>query len=98
MKLDAKKILATRPRYFRSSISYAAAGSLAVTGESEGATISNVSMISRGEALGHDFWIDTQFLAQVYSATNAAEKGIKSRFTHPGMSSDGLGTFVGRVS
>lgn len=98
MKLDPKKILSTKPRYFRSTTSYADPGNLAVGDSSNTGTIQNVSLIARGEALGHDIWIDTQFLAQTYAAVGNAKNGIKSRFTHPSMSSDGLGTFVGRVS
>ncbi len=93
MHIDAKQVLASKPRYLRSPTSYAA-GDLASDGNS---TIQNVSMVARGEALGHDVWLDNQFLAQVYQAANAEEKGVKSRFTHPSMSGDGFGTFVGRV-
>ena len=51
-------------------------------------------MITRGEALGHDLWIDASFLEDVRDEINAG--GIKARFTHPGLSSDGIGTKLGR--
>jgi hypothetical protein len=59
--------------------------------------IENVSLISRGEALGHDMWIDRETLQQVMS--QGEEKGsVKVRFTHPTMCSDGLGRALGRVT
>lgn len=59
--------------------------------------LTGVAVITRGEALGHDMWIDATMLQQVHDAINAAAgAGIKARFTHPGLSSDGLGTFLGR--
>lgn len=60
--------------------------------------IEGVSVITRGEALGHYAWIDEKFLEQVAAAINDSENGIKARFTHPSMSSDGLGKLLGRVT
>jgi hypothetical protein len=60
-------------------------------------TIAGVAMITRGPALGHSMWIDSDFLDQVAYATNA-RRPIKSRWTHPGVSSDGLGKLVGHCS
>lgn len=57
--------------------------------------LSNVSAITRGEALGHGFWIDDVFLSQVAEALATAENGSKSRFTHPGLSADGLAKMLG---
>ena len=57
--------------------------------------LSNVALITQGEALGHDMWIDSAMLDQV--AGGASEAGVKARFTHPTMSSDGLGRTLGRV-
>lgn len=60
--------------------------------------ITGVSAITRGEALGHGFWVDQEFLAQTAHSLNAAgEDGAKVRFKHPGLSSDGLGTTLGRA-
>lgn len=61
--------------------------------------IRDVSVITTGEALGHDLFIDQHFLQQTAEALQAAgDAGIKSRFTHPGMSSDGLGRHLGRIT
>jgi hypothetical protein len=56
--------------------------------------IPGAAMITRGPALGHGMWVDGEFLDQVTAATNAG-RPIKSRWTHPGLSSDGLGKLVG---
>ncbi|KKN81140.1 hypothetical protein LCGC14_0323590 [marine sediment metagenome] len=67
-------------------------------GDSGAGLISRFSVITRGEALGHEMWIDRDFLQQTADAINAnGRQGIKSRFTHPGLSGDGLGRFLGRV-
>lgn len=67
-------------------------------GDSGAGLIKSFSVITRGEALGHEMWIDKEFLSETASAINdAGERGIKSRFTHPDMSGDGLGRFLGRV-
>lgn len=57
--------------------------------------LKDVSAITRGEALGHDFWIDAQFLQQVATALAVASDGSKCRFTHPGLSADGLAKGLG---
>lgn len=59
--------------------------------------IRGLSAITRGEALGHGLWIDDHFLDQLEAAGQALERGAKSRFTHPDMSSDGMGRFLGRA-
>lgn len=67
-------------------------------GGDEGAgLIRQASIISRGEADGHDLWIDHTFLGQVADAINGMPAGVKVRFTHPGLSGDGLGKFLGRA-
>lgn len=40
--------------------------------------------------------IDAETLAQVVEYGNRPNRGIKARFTHPSMSDDGLGRFLGR--
>jgi hypothetical protein len=64
----------------------------------ENGIIHGLSVTSSGEALGHKGWNDSVLLSQVVEFGNAAEKGIKARFTHPGMSSDGLGTLLGTIT
>lgn len=93
--------LKSKPKFFRTGraavekkVKYSLEGGKYGAGYIEG-----VSVITEGEALGHDMWIDGEFVKQVSDAMLAAgEKGIKSRFTHPGMSSDGLGKHLGRLS
>lgn len=58
--------------------------------------IRGAAVISRGEALGHDFWVDSSMLDQVVAAINGFSRGSKSRFAHPSLSGDGMGTFLGR--
>lgn len=68
------------------------------TGGKYGAgVIRGFSMIARGEALGHGMWIDSEMLQQVANATNNAELGVKSRFTHPSLSGDGLGKMTAKA-
>lgn len=66
-------------------------------GDSKAGIIRGFSVITRGEALGHELWIDGAFLQSVSDSINASEEGVKARFTHPGLSSDGLGKFLGRT-
>ena len=67
-----------------------------------GGIIRNVSMIERGEALGHEGWIDHVFLKQVCDAVNNLDgqekrrNGLKSRHSHPSESADGTGRLLGR--
>lgn len=58
--------------------------------------IYGAAIVTRGEALGHEFWCDGVFLQQVNDALNATPRGIKSRLAHPGLSSDGVGKVLGR--
>ena len=62
----------------------------------ESRVIRGLSLITRGEALGHELWIDGKFLDQV-AAADVSERGLKARFTHPGLCEDGLGKNLGRV-
>lgn len=60
--------------------------------------IYGASLITVGEALGHGAWIDQEFVDSVTKALNLKKKnGVKSRFTHPSLSGDGLGKFMGRA-
>lgn len=60
--------------------------------------IRGVSLAARGEALGHGMWLDEVTLSQVAEfAGRTGEAGLKCRFTHPGMSSDGMGRHLGRL-
>ena len=59
--------------------------------------IRQFAVISRTEALGHGYWIDSEMLSQTAAAINASRNGVKVRFTHPDMSGDGLGSMLGRA-
>ena len=59
--------------------------------------IHDISVAQGVEALGHGFLLDATSLNQIADLGNAAKNGIKSRFTHPGLSADGLGKLLGRV-
>lgn len=63
----------------------------------EAGVIRGYSLIERGEALGHGFWVDSKMLDQVAALGAAAKNGLKSRFTHPGLSADGLGKLLGKT-
>lgn len=57
--------------------------------------IREVSVLTRGEALGHGFWVDSVMLDQCLSFMQAMARGLKCRFTHPGLSADGLSKGLG---
>lgn len=59
--------------------------------------IRGYAVATHGEALGHGFWLDFPFLNSIVVAGNNAPNGVKSRFTHPSMSNDGLGKALGRA-
>ena len=90
--------LETEAKYFRGNV---VRGSKAKVeregGYASAGIIRSVAMITEGEALGHDVWIDSEFNQQVADAINSADRGIKSRFTHPTLSGDGFGKFLGRA-
>lgn len=66
-------------------------------GDQGAGIIRQAAIVTRGEALGHGYWLDADFLQSTADAINARPQGVKSRFTHPGLSSDGLGKFLGRA-
>lgn len=66
------------------------------TGFYEAGAIEGVSLCVRGPALGHGFWIDMDFIESVTEAAMANER-TKSRFTHPGLCSDGMGKALGTI-
>jgi len=91
-------ILAEPPKYLRSHKATGGAVSVDPMGgyRSQG-LIENVAVITKGEALGHGMFIDDVMLQQTAEAINETPKGVKSRFTHPSLSGDGLGKTVGRL-
>ena len=71
-----------------------AVGNGVMRSEGVAGMIGGIAVATRGEALGHEMWLDEVFLDQVA----AWPKAVKARFTHPGLSADGLGTLLGRVA
>lgn len=59
--------------------------------------IYGVSMAQAVEALGHGGRLDAISVAQIVALTNGKRSGAKSRYTHPGLSSDGMGKMLGRM-
>lgn len=80
-----------------STIQSLAAGDFEV--DVEKGIISNVSIITRGPAIGHGFDVDDIMLAQVAAAINSHAKGVKSRLTHPENTwdTDPIEVMLGRV-
>lgn len=78
----------------------AEAGSLRIDrtgGDQEAGLIRGFAVSTVGEALGHGHWCDAVMLQQIVDLGTAKSNGVKARFTHPGLSADGLGSFLGRV-
>lgn len=92
------EILRDPPQYLRSPVAKSKALRVDREGGYDGAgVIYGASVITRGEAEGHYMWIDSEFNSAVASHLNAAKRGAKMRFTHPSLSGDGLGSFLGRA-
>lgn len=91
-------MLADKPKYDR-FVNHGATDRIdAAAGDESAGVIYGVSITTRGEALGHRQWIDQVFIKQNADAINAmADAGVKSRFTHPSLSGDGMGKYLGRV-
>ena len=66
--------------------------------DKENGVIRGAAIVTKGEAKGHNMQIDDTMLNQVVELGNKSQLGIKSRFGHPNMSSDALGTFLGRTT
>lgn len=64
-------------------------------GDFKAGLIQGFAVITRGEALGHGLWIDEKFLDQ--TAKGFGSEGVRARFTHPNMSSDGIARKLGRA-
>lgn len=59
-------------------------------------TLYGVQIIQAGEARGHGISHETSFVQDVVDQGNAHHPGIKARFGHPAMSSNVIGTEIGR--
>jgi HK97 family phage major capsid protein len=97
MKFNRTTVADAPPEQVRLNASQDGLG-LAIKVDAESRVIRGFAVITAGvEALGHGEFIDDTFAQQVVSAGNHSEKGVKVRFTHPGLSADGLGTMLGRA-
>lgn len=65
--------------------------------ESKG-LILGISVVTAGEAKGHEVWLDKSFVADVVRMGNENPQGIKARFGHPTMSAEALGTYLGQFT
>jgi len=95
-----KSNLESAPSLYRSDVArgLAAGSEVSTAGGRYGAgLVEGFAVITRGEALGHGFWIDQEFVSQVNQALAGNRSGVKSRFTHPDLSGDGLAKGLGRV-
>lgn len=100
-KPDAANVLKSSVKYLRSSVAIGLAGDHPVKrgeGSKKAGLIEGLAVITRGEASGHGLWIDGVMLQQVADELGTSRLGAKSRFTHPGLSSDGMGKFIGRTT
>jgi len=64
--------------------------------DSEKGIIRNVLVVSKGEAKGHNLFLNDAFLEKTALLGNQAAKGVKARYGHPNMCSTALGTYIGR--
>jgi hypothetical protein len=96
----SKSNLEKAPSLYRTDVARGLAAGLEVSGVGGrygAGLIEGFAVITRGEALGHGFWIDRDFVSQVNTALAGNRSGVKSRFTHPDLSGDGLAKGLGRV-
>lgn len=95
---SAPSIAAQTPEFFRAPVSKSTGLRVDRNGGYDRAgVIYGASLITQGEAEGHFMWIDGEFNAAVAQQLNSAKRGVKMRFTHPSLSGDGLGSFLGRA-
>ncbi len=59
-----------------------------------GAALMQLGELSEGDS--RPWFVDEETLSQVLSFGKKSKLGFKARFTHPGLSNDGLGSYLGR--
>jgi hypothetical protein len=62
----------------------------------EGDVLKDGLLCTEGEALGHNIWLDAQFILDLCEYATKLKLGIKSRLGHPNMCANTIGTFLGR--
>jgi len=99
MKQDTLSIadVAFGTRWFRSAVAWQPAAAQGFGVDREHRVIHGVAVVTKGEALGHQLWLDETFLDSVVEQGNLAKAGVKSRFDHPNASGTSMGTMLGRV-
>lgn len=97
--MTPEQIISQKPRFLRATPTKGAQPRVDRAGGDYGAgVIRNAALVTEGEALGHRMWLDRSFVEGVHASVKATgTKGLKMRFTHPGLSSDGMGSFLGRA-
>ncbi len=83
------------PQYFRATTFANATIELVDREAGVAGALMGLSIAARGEAKGHGMFLDQTFLESLVAGSTAHD--LKARYTHPGISSDGLGTLLGRL-
>lgn len=92
---DIASLKSSEPRWFRSSPIYAQPD---LKVDAEKGLIKDVSVCSAGEAKGHGVMLEQSFINDVVRLGNEWKQGLKCRFGHPNMSTEALGTYLGRFT
>lgn len=79
--------------HFKSNVIFSNPKSLNV--DKENGIVKNVSIVNHGKNKNGSYF-NEQFLADIVAKGNEQKQGVKSRFGHPNMCSNSLGTFLGR--
>lgn len=64
--------------------------------EIEKDVIKGALVITAGDAKGHGFSVDDQFIQDVKDSINEKPRGLKARFGHPNMCDSAVGSYLGR--
>ncbi len=83
------------PRWFKTDINFEQPD---LKVDAEKGIIRDVSVCTAGEAKGHDVMLEQSFIEDVVRLGNEWQTGLKCRFGHPTMSSEALGTYLGRFT
>lgn len=66
-------------------------------GEQSTGQLLGVSLITQGDAIGHDLYIDNIFLTQLLSSISKKKDGmLKAKFQHASLFNDSMGKFLGK--
>ena len=84
---------AKKERYFKTSPQFAQPD---LNIDAKNGIIKNASVVTAGEAEGHGIYLDQNFVEDVVRLGNEYKQGLKSRFGHPTLSNEALGTYLGR--